>query len=116
MNIVQKHQVDFKLFDRPDVPGRSFKAGETIVAPPGFMLIASYNPSSRSILKELKPSFRQRFVEGEETDGVVRQVRDNAVWRWFFGRDHAFVVLVGTRKASLSFSGATSTSISFGAG
>lgn len=31
MNIVQKHQVDFKLFDRPDVPGRSFKAGETIV-------------------------------------------------------------------------------------
>jgi hypothetical protein len=26
------------------------------------MLVASYNPSSRSILKELKPSFRQRFV------------------------------------------------------
>lgn len=30
MNIVQKHQVDFKLFDRPDVPTRSFKAGETV--------------------------------------------------------------------------------------
>jgi MoxR-like ATPase len=38
------------------------RTGETITAPPGFMLIASYNPSSRSILKELKPSFRQRFV------------------------------------------------------
>jgi probable HAF family extracellular repeat protein len=36
-------------------------------------------------------SFRQRFVDGEETDGVVRLVRDNFVWRWFFGRDHAFV-------------------------
>ncbi len=31
MNIVQKHQVDFKLFDRPDVPTRAFKAGDTVV-------------------------------------------------------------------------------------
>lgn len=31
MNTVRKHQVDFKLFDRPDVPTRSFKAGETVV-------------------------------------------------------------------------------------
>jgi CRP-like cAMP-binding protein len=31
MNIVQKHQVDFKLFDRPDVPSRSFKAGENVL-------------------------------------------------------------------------------------
>ena len=26
------------------------------------MLVCSYNPASRSVLKELKPSFRQRFV------------------------------------------------------
>lgn len=32
MNRVQKTQVDFKLFDRPDVPSRSFKAGEVIIA------------------------------------------------------------------------------------
>jgi MoxR-like ATPase len=38
------------------------RTGETVAAPPEFMLVASYNPSSRSILKELKPSFRQRFV------------------------------------------------------
>lgn len=38
------------------------RTGETLWAPPGFMLICSYNPSSRSALKELKPSFRQRFV------------------------------------------------------
>ena len=31
MNIVQKHQVDFKLFDRPDVPTRTFKSGDTVV-------------------------------------------------------------------------------------
>lgn len=38
------------------------RTGETVAAPPEFMLVASYNPSSRSLLKELKPSFRQRFV------------------------------------------------------
>jgi CRP-like cAMP-binding protein len=31
MNIVQKHQVDFKIFDRPDVPSRSYKAGEVVL-------------------------------------------------------------------------------------
>ncbi|MBW2399817.1 MAG: CbbQ/NirQ/NorQ/GpvN family protein [Deltaproteobacteria bacterium] len=35
---------------------------ETLQAPAKFMLVCSYNPSSRSALKELKPSFRQRFV------------------------------------------------------
>lgn len=38
------------------------RAGEVITAPPGFMLVCSYNPAYRSSLKELKPSFRQRFV------------------------------------------------------
>ena len=38
------------------------RAGETIPAPVTFMLVCSYNPAYRSSLKELKPSFRQRFV------------------------------------------------------
>lgn len=38
------------------------RTGETIPAAEGFALMASYNPESRSLLKELKPSFRQRFV------------------------------------------------------
>ena len=38
------------------------RAGEVIHAPDGFMLVCSYNPAYRSSLKELKPSFRQRFV------------------------------------------------------
>lgn len=38
------------------------RAGEVVSAPETFMLVCSYNPAYRSSLKELKPSFRQRFV------------------------------------------------------
>lgn len=38
------------------------RAGEVVQAPDTFMLVCSYNPAYRSSLKELKPSFRQRFV------------------------------------------------------
>lgn len=36
-------------------------------------------------------AFRQRFADGGETEGVIRLVREQGVWRWFFGRDRAFV-------------------------
>ncbi|HKY17125.1 MAG TPA: CbbQ/NirQ/NorQ/GpvN family protein [Microthrixaceae bacterium] len=38
------------------------RAGDVVAAPDGFMLVCSYNPAYRSALKDLKPSFRQRFV------------------------------------------------------
>ncbi len=38
------------------------RADEVVEAPETFMLVCSYNPAYRSSLKELKPSFRQRFV------------------------------------------------------
>ncbi|WP_292991741.1 CbbQ/NirQ/NorQ/GpvN family protein [Mycobacterium sp.] len=38
------------------------RANEVLPAPDSFMLVCSYNPAYRSSLKELKPSFRQRFV------------------------------------------------------
>lgn len=38
------------------------RADEVVKAPDSFMLVCSYNPAYRSSLKELKPSFRQRFV------------------------------------------------------
>ena len=38
------------------------KRGEYLVAPPDFMLVVSYNPGYQSVLKEIKPSTRQRFV------------------------------------------------------
>jgi MoxR-like ATPase len=38
------------------------RASEVVRAPAEFMLVCSYNPAYRSSLKELKPSFRQRFA------------------------------------------------------
>lgn len=57
------------------------RTGEELVAPAGFMLVASYNPGYQNILKRLKPSTRQRFLSASfdfppadlETDIVVRE-------------------------------------------
>ncbi|MEP1214811.1 MAG: CbbQ/NirQ/NorQ/GpvN family protein [Marinobacter sp.] len=38
------------------------KTGETVRAAPGFQLVVSYNPGYQRMLKDLKPSTRQRFV------------------------------------------------------
>jgi MoxR-like ATPase len=38
------------------------RAGAVVKAPDSFMLVCSYNPAYRGSLKDLKPSFRQRFV------------------------------------------------------
>ena len=38
------------------------KTGERLVAPPPFQLVISYNPGYQRMLKDLKPSTRQRFV------------------------------------------------------
>ena len=46
--------------DRRELPVE--KRGELIVAPPEFMLAVSYNPGYQSVIKDLKPSTRQRFV------------------------------------------------------
>lgn len=38
------------------------KTGEVLTANPDFLLVISYNPGYQSVLKDLKPSTRQRFV------------------------------------------------------
>ncbi|MDX9766244.1 MAG: CbbQ/NirQ/NorQ/GpvN family protein [Ectothiorhodospiraceae bacterium] len=38
------------------------RRGELVQAPDDFMLVISYNPGYQSVLKEIKPSTRQRFV------------------------------------------------------
>ncbi|MEO5733301.1 MAG: CbbQ/NirQ/NorQ/GpvN family protein [Rubrivivax sp.] len=38
------------------------KTGEVVPAAPGFQLVVSYNPGYQRLLKDLKPSTRQRFV------------------------------------------------------
>jgi MoxR-like ATPase len=57
------------------------RINERVPAADGFMLVCSYNPSSRSALKEMKPSFLQRFVsldlaylsEGDEAAVVAAE-------------------------------------------
>lgn len=46
--------------DRRELPIE--KRGELLTAPPEFMLAVSYNPGYQSVLKDLKPSTKQRFV------------------------------------------------------
>ncbi len=46
--------------DRRQLPVE--KLGKLYTAPPEFMLAVSYNPGYQSVLKDLKPSTRQRFV------------------------------------------------------
>ncbi len=46
--------------DRRELPIE--KRGELLTAPSDFMLAVSYNPGYQSVLKDLKPSTRQRFV------------------------------------------------------
>ncbi len=46
--------------DRRELPIEKRK--ELLNAPPDFMISVSYNPGYQSILKDLKPSTRQRFV------------------------------------------------------
>jgi nitric oxide reductase NorQ protein len=38
------------------------KTGENVQAAPGFQLVVSYNPGYQRMLKDMKPSTRQRFV------------------------------------------------------
>ena len=38
------------------------KKGTSVTPPPEFMLVISYNPGYQSVLKEMKPSTKQRFV------------------------------------------------------
>lgn len=38
------------------------KLGSLLFAPPEFMLVISFNPGYQSVMKDLKPSTRQRFV------------------------------------------------------
>jgi nitric oxide reductase NorQ protein len=70
------------------------KTGELLRAAPGFMLVVSYNPGYQRLLKDLKPSTRQRFV-GLEFDFPAPELEAKIVERES-GASHAdAVALVG---------------------
>ena len=48
------------------------KTGELRAAAPGFQLVVSYNPGYQHLLKDLKPSTRQRFVALDFDDPARR--------------------------------------------
>jgi nitric oxide reductase NorQ protein len=60
------------------------KKGEVVTAAPEFMLILSFNPGYQSIMKDLKPSTRQRFVSlefdyPEETGEIAIVAKESGV-------------------------------------
>lgn len=65
------------------------RTGEELVAPPGFMLVASYGPGYQNILKRLKPSPRQRFLS--ITFGFPDPITETAVVARESGLDAARV-------------------------
>lgn len=61
--------------DRRELPVE--KLGRLFLAEPQFMLAVSYNPGYQSVLKDLKPSTRQRFVSltfGYPTPEIEKEI------------------------------------------
>ena len=78
------------------------RTGEVLVAPPGFMLVASYNPGYQNLIKSLKPSTRQRFIalrfdfpspEREQAIVIGETGCDTATARQLVQIGHAFRAL-----------------------
>ena len=75
------------------------KLGQIIDAHPEFMLVVSYNPGYQSVLKDLKPSTRQRFVTLEFDYPPTRQrSRDHRAREW--NRSHVRDGARASRRAS----------------
>ena len=56
------------------------KTGELVRAAAGFLLVVSYNPGYQHLLKDLKPSTRQRFVARPRAGSTGRGPR--SWWAW----------------------------------
>jgi len=79
------------------------KLGAMVHAADGFMLVMSYNPGYQSILKDLKPSTRQRFVSFDF--GYPPPEIERAVVAEESGVDHqtaALLVSVGGKVRNLT--------------
>ncbi len=84
------------------------KVGELVPATPGFQLVVSYNPGYQHVLKDLKPSTRQRFVALEfdfpPADLEIRIVTHEGGVEESVARS---LVLLGTRVRNLRDRGLT---------
>jgi nitric oxide reductase NorQ protein len=78
------------------------KTGEMVSAHPNFLLVISYNPGYQSVLKDLKPSTRQRFVS--LTFGYPDTEREAAIIAHESGVDAAMaerLAVIGERVRNL---------------
>lgn len=78
------------------------KTGELLDAAPGFQLVVSYNPAYQHVVKELKPSTRQRFVS--IAFDVATEARERAIVAHEGGVDDptaATLVSIATRVRRL---------------
>lgn len=77
------------------------KTGEVLSAAPGFQLVISYNPGYQRMMKDLKPSTRQRFV-AMDLD-FPSEEREAEIVRRESGAEpataHALVTLAGRLRA-----------------
>ena len=79
------------------------KTGELLSAHPDFLLVISYNPGYQSVLKDLKPSTRQRFVslefsypgEAQEAEIIAHEAGVSAA-------DAERLAVIGARVRQLS--------------
>jgi len=78
------------------------KLGETLDAHPDFLLVISYNPGYQSVLKDLKPSTRQRFVSLDfDYPDVERETRIVAHESGVDGASAKRLSVVGERVRNL---------------
>ncbi|WP_028079097.1 CbbQ/NirQ/NorQ/GpvN family protein [Solimonas soli] len=82
------------------------RLGITLEAAPGFMLVVSYNPGYQSVLKDMKPSTRQRFV-AIELGYPARELEQRIVAHesGVAAADAAWLVTLGQAIRRLSGSG-----------
>jgi nitric oxide reductase NorQ protein len=78
------------------------KTGESIDAAPGFQLVVSYNPGYQRMLKDMKPSTRQRFVALDFSFPPVERETEIVIHEGISDRPLAHgLVLLGHRLRAL---------------
>jgi nitric oxide reductase NorQ protein len=77
------------------------RTGELLEAPDDFMLVVSYNPGYQNVLKQLKPSTRQRFVAIEFDFPPAEVEREVVVAETGISeaKAHSLVMLAGRLRA-----------------
>ena len=84
-------------------PAIDHTMGELLAATPGFQLVISYNPGYQHVMKDLKPSTRQRFISLEFSfPAAEHEARIVAHESGIEGADALFVVTCSPDRPSFN--------------